>query len=355
MEQTIRRIRVRIDALAALTGMLQKPTRETSLAKTHFEESKMMLGKALSFLGTPNPYPESKNPDSPKIEPTAEQSGVDEWKADLYHVARVKTLRSDADQVCKDIETVCQDPSWSETAKWFLVEAFLESQKGMMWLGMELGRHRDAEMKKSDAVPEPGRELTRGESAAMKDPNTLKLVSPLGGQIFVRPGDEIVVMDVEQHRIISYGDLNKAIDAPAKLKERLALLGKYTTNTFIAMACHQANKVWCEAHGDYSQKDWFEAEQWQRESAMKGVEFRRDNPGAGKDAQHNAWMDDKIKDGWKYGTEKDAEKKTHPCIVPFDQLPEFQQKKDALFCAIVDALLPAPEVSGNAGENKATA
>lgn len=106
----------------------------------------------------------------------------------------------------------------------------------------------------------------------------------------------------------------------------------------IAMACHQANKVWCEINGDASQKDWHQAEEWQRESAIKGVEFRLANPDAGKDTQHNAWMKDKVDAGWVYGEVKDAEAKTHPCIVPFEQLPEFQQKKDALFCAIVDAL-----------------
>jgi hypothetical protein len=106
----------------------------------------------------------------------------------------------------------------------------------------------------------------------------------------------------------------------------------------IAPICHQANKAWCEANGDYSQKDWNEAEQWQRESAIKGVQFRIDNPDAGHDAQHNAWMAEKVADGWVYGGKKDAEAKTHPCIVPFEELPLFQQKKDALFCAIVDSL-----------------
>ena len=106
----------------------------------------------------------------------------------------------------------------------------------------------------------------------------------------------------------------------------------------IAKMCHQANKTWCELNNDSSQKDWNEAEQWQRDSAVKGVEFKLANPNAGKDAQHNAWMADKVNDGWVFGEVKDAENKTHPCIVPFEQLPEFQQKKDALFCAIVDAL-----------------
>ena len=106
----------------------------------------------------------------------------------------------------------------------------------------------------------------------------------------------------------------------------------------IAMVCHQANKAWCEANNDDSQKDWNEAEDWQRQSAITGVLFRLENPNAGHDAQHNAWLEDKKKDGWVYGKVKDAEAKTHPCIVPFEELPEFQKKKDALFCAIVDSL-----------------
>ena len=106
----------------------------------------------------------------------------------------------------------------------------------------------------------------------------------------------------------------------------------------LAPICHEANKAWCEVYGDFTQKHWSEAEQWQRDSAITGVQFRINNPDAKEDAQHNAWMADKVKDGWVYGEVKDAEKKTHPCIVPFEQLPEFQQKKDKLFCAIVDVL-----------------
>jgi hypothetical protein len=108
--------------------------------------------------------------------------------------------------------------------------------------------------------------------------------------------------------------------------------------TDIAIVCHQANKAWCEVNGDGSQKDWAKAEDWQRDSAIKGVEFKLKNEDAGEDSQHNAWMKDKIDDGWVYGETKDPVAKTHPCIVPFNQLPEFQQKKDKLFCAIVDAL-----------------
>lgn len=108
----------------------------------------------------------------------------------------------------------------------------------------------------------------------------------------------------------------------------------------IAMACHEANRIWCLANGDASQKHWEEAEAWQQESAIRGVEYRINNPNAPESAQHDAWMADKVNDGWVYGEIKDAVAKTHPCIVPFGELPEFQQKKDRLFCAIVDALKP---------------
>jgi len=106
----------------------------------------------------------------------------------------------------------------------------------------------------------------------------------------------------------------------------------------IAKVCHQANKAYCESQGDLSQPDWIDAPDWQVQSAIAGVVFRLGNPDAGPDAMHNNWSADKIADGWVYGDVKDAEKKTHPCLVPFDQLPLFQQKKDKLFSAIVDAL-----------------
>lgn len=110
--------------------------------------------------------------------------------------------------------------------------------------------------------------------------------------------------------------------------------------TEIAKVCHEANRAWCAINGDTTQRPWSLAESWQRDSAIKGVEFALANPGAGDSAQHEAWMADKVRDGWVYGEVKDAEAKTHPCIVPFDQLPEFQQRKDVLFRAIVNAFRP---------------
>ena len=108
----------------------------------------------------------------------------------------------------------------------------------------------------------------------------------------------------------------------------------------IARICHEANTSLCRIHGDYTQTRWTLAEEWQRESAIKGVEFAIANPDAPASAQHDAWSQDKLANGWKFGPVKDASKKEHPCLVPFDQLPPSQQAKDYLFKAIVQALAP---------------
>jgi hypothetical protein len=52
---------------------------------------------------------------------------------------------------------------------------------------------------------------------------------------------------------------------------------------------------------------------------------------------HESWWAEKQRTGWTYGPVKDAEKKTHPCCVPYAELPREQQRKDALFFAIVKA------------------
>jgi RyR domain len=106
----------------------------------------------------------------------------------------------------------------------------------------------------------------------------------------------------------------------------------------IARVCHEANVALCRGLGEDTSGHWDEAPQWQRDSSISGVRFALANPDAGDSAQHDAWMSDKIKDGWIYGEVKDAEAKTHPCIVPFEQLPPHQQAKDRLFRAIVKAL-----------------
>jgi hypothetical protein len=108
--------------------------------------------------------------------------------------------------------------------------------------------------------------------------------------------------------------------------------------TSIAIVCHEANRAYCTTIGDHSQNSWAEAPDWQKNSAMAGVEFCLENPDAPPSANHDSWLKVKEAEGWIYGPVKDAEEKTHPCFVPFNELPVEQQKKDKLFKAIVAAL-----------------
>ena len=104
----------------------------------------------------------------------------------------------------------------------------------------------------------------------------------------------------------------------------------------IAKICHEANRAYCETIGDMSQPSWENAPDWQKNSALLGVDLHMSGDHK-PEASHLSWMNQKILDGWVYGTEKNAEVKTHPCIVPFNELPIEQQRKDFLFRAIVHA------------------
>lgn len=107
----------------------------------------------------------------------------------------------------------------------------------------------------------------------------------------------------------------------------------------VARVCHQANKALCESIGDFSQAQWEHADQWQRDSAIRGVEYAIANPDAPASAQHEAWLSDKQRDGWKYGPVKDAIKKEHPCCVPYSELPIEQKMKDYIFKGVVRAFV----------------
>jgi len=112
----------------------------------------------------------------------------------------------------------------------------------------------------------------------------------------------------------------------------------------VAQVCHEANRAYCETIEDFSQKPWRDAEPWQKDSATRGVLFAIGHRQAPASAQHDAWLADKLRDGWKFGPVKDAGKKEHPCCVPYADLPDEQKFKDSLFRAIVHAFLDSPEV-----------
>ncbi|QDU95835.1 RyR domain-containing protein [Lignipirellula cremea] len=43
---------------------------------------------------------------------------------------------------------------------------------------------------------------------------------------------------------------------------------------------------------------------------------------------HEVWASQRIKDGWTLGAERNDERKLHPCLVPYDELPESEKEYD---------------------------
>lgn len=43
---------------------------------------------------------------------------------------------------------------------------------------------------------------------------------------------------------------------------------------------------------------------------------------------HEVWAKQRMDQGWKYGPRRDDEKKEHPCLVPYEELPEIEKDYD---------------------------
>jgi hypothetical protein len=105
----------------------------------------------------------------------------------------------------------------------------------------------------------------------------------------------------------------------------------------VARVCHEANKAMQYIHGDPAPSLPWDCEPAEvRQSAIEGVRHVR--CGTTPRDLHESWCAFKRERGWAYGPEKDPEAKTHPCMVPYDDLPQEQKDKDQLFLLIVTAL-----------------
>ena len=135
------------------------------------------------------------------------------------------------------------------------------------------------------------------------------------------------------------------VEAPSQLdpeqfaEELVAgiLRGGAARKELIARVAHEVNRAYCEALGDHSQVSWEAAPEWQRESCRAGVDLHLMGD-FGPEASHEAWFRHKAAQGWAWGSEKNEDRKLHPCMVPFRLLPKEQQAKDFIFRAVVHAL-----------------
>ena len=43
---------------------------------------------------------------------------------------------------------------------------------------------------------------------------------------------------------------------------------------------------------------------------------------------HEVWAAGRIAEGWRYGEERNTEQKTTPCLVSYEELPEYEREYD---------------------------
>lgn len=127
-------------------------SREISLCTTNLQRSKMFLGLVLKDMDAPNPYPESHNKDSKKIEPTADTSVNDYNFEATEHIGKVKELRADFESeivsikkmYASAIENKVNDPMMFPS---HFMTSILALEEAKMWLGQELARVHEADLK----------------------------------------------------------------------------------------------------------------------------------------------------------------------------------------------------------------
>jgi DNA-binding transcriptional MerR regulator len=111
--------------------------------------------------------------------------------------------------------------------------------------------------------------------------------------------------------------------------------------TDIAQVIHAANRELQIIYGDPAPSpDWYDAPEYQRQESTASVLEALSDPGRTPEQNHQGWVDRMQADGWTYGEVKNPEAKTHPTLLPWDELPAEQQLKDRVFIAIVRALAP---------------
>lgn len=106
------------------------------------------------------------------------------------------------------------------------------------------------------------------------------------------------------------------------------------TDEQIAQVVHEMNRGLQYVQGDLSPSQPWQVEDpsIQRTVIIGVQEARR---GVTPREHHERWCAEKRAQGWRYGETKNAAERTHPCLVPYDDLPPEQRLKNELFLAVV--------------------
>lgn len=120
-----------------------------------------------------------------------------------------------------------------------------------------------------------------------------------------------------------------------------------------AHAGHEAYRAYSIATGD-SMPSW---DAYKRTVGGNNIRLAAKEILEGKTPErfHAEWSKKLLEDGWKVGPARDPEKKEHPHLVAYDDLPLFQRRRDEIFLTTVRAVAKAigPEMSVEDVANRA--
>ena len=107
-----------------------------------------------------------------------------------------------------------------------------------------------------------------------------------------------------------------------------------------ARAAHETNRAFNSLMGDTSYKSWEQSPEWVRVSARTSIIGIAEHDMSPQQL-HASWVSEKRAQGWVIGPDKDFDKKTHPCLIPYDELPEEHRIKDEMWIGTVKLMLGA--------------
>jgi hypothetical protein len=109
------------------------------------------------------------------------------------------------------------------------------------------------------------------------------------------------------------------------------------TDEQIAEVCHAANMAVQKLLGDECPSlEWEDEDEFIRKTSTGEVQMIL--AGASPEETHNEWCERLFDQGYICGLVKSRTMKTHPCLVPFRDLPIEQKRKVRMIHAIVLAL-----------------
>lgn len=108
-----------------------------------------------------------------------------------------------------------------------------------------------------------------------------------------------------------------------------------------ARAAHEANRAYCFAIGDFSLTAWEDSPRDMQLSVIDGAAKALADPTLTPERSHENWLAFKTREGWVYGVTKSYERKTHPCMISYADLPDHHRAKDVIFLTVVRVVATA--------------